>query len=64
MEALQTKASITQCAAVYALRKFGPKSVIALPRLRALTKAPEALVRQAAEGTLVELSKSEWLRNQ
>ena len=64
IESLQTKSSMTQCAAAYALRKFGPKSVTAIPRLRAVTKSPEALVRQAAEGTLAELSKSEWHRNQ
>jgi HEAT repeat protein len=64
IECLQTKSSMTQCAAVYALRKFGPKSVIAIPRLRALTKAPEAFVRHTAEETLAELTKSEGHRDQ
>jgi HEAT repeat protein len=63
-EALQTKSPMTRVAAVYALRKFGPKSVVAIPGLRALTKTPEAFVRQAAVESLAELTKSGGVRDQ
>jgi len=57
-EALAARSSTVRYGAAFALRRFGPESTGAIPRLRALTKDPDAAVRGAARDTLLELTRS------